>query len=270
MNQAALSAARQLRFQTRFVIANPSRQILSAAWIFNGMRLFSVSAAVFVSVIVVVGCGPSKGWDTKGTLNERIASERVGGFTRDDATLYHRGLQHLLNKHQSVGSLTIAQVVNQERGRETQRADAAAAASSRAEQARQLAQQRRDEAEQRREEAARNHDYCADALAQEKIAASEGVGKRTAYRASVAGLSANERCDNVTAQLIHKGYLLSMKAFAEHDLGVGDWETDMNEANALLVECQTTPGIYGTHTGAACETQESNNIHATTDWQMNQ
>jgi hypothetical protein len=91
------------------------------------------------------------------------------------------------------------------------------------------------------------------------------------YDSAISGLIWLDRCDGDDDQkTVMKGYLLSMKAYAEHDLGEGDYQTDFNEANQLLVECQTTPGIYGTHEAAECETQENYNIRATTNWEMNQ
>lgn len=89
-----------------------------------------------------------------------------------------------------------------------------------------------------------------------------------AYDNATHGLDYNESCDNDTAQMVNKGYLLSMKGMAEHHLSVGDSRTDLNQANALLVECQTTPGLYGTKTAASCETQEEYNIRAQNDWDM--
>jgi hypothetical protein len=61
-----------------------------------------------------------------------------------------------------------------------------------------------------------------------------------------------------------------MKGLAEHHLSQGDSRTDLNQANTLLVECQTQPDLYGTKTGASCETQEQYNISAQTNWDMNQ
>jgi hypothetical protein len=113
-----------------------------------------------------------------------------------------------------------------------------------------------------------SHDYCDEALAHERTAASDGISHQAAYNAAVAGLADNEHCSNDDQHLINEGYLLSMKGMAEHYLKDGDSQTDLNQANALLVECQTRPGIYGTHTGAACETQEMNNIKAPTNWEM--
>lgn len=88
------------------------------------------------------------------------------------------------------------------------------------------------------------------------------------YDTAVSGLHYVGLCGNDDDNLLNKGYLLSFKALAEHHLSSGDSQTDMNEANALLVECQTHPGFYGTHVGAQCETQENNNISTTTQWEM--
>jgi hypothetical protein len=75
-------------------------------------------------------------------------------------------------------------------------------------------------------------------------------------------------CGNDDDNLLNKAYLMSFKALSEHYLSSGDSATDLNQANALLVECQTHPGFYGTHTGAQCETQENNNIRTQTNWEM--
>jgi hypothetical protein len=88
------------------------------------------------------------------------------------------------------------------------------------------------------------------------------------YDTVVSGLHYVSICDNDDDNLENKAYLLSFKAFAEHYLSSGDSKTDMNEANALLVECQTHPGFYATHVGAQCETQENNNIQTETNWEM--
>lgn len=88
------------------------------------------------------------------------------------------------------------------------------------------------------------------------------------YDTVVSGLHYVSLCSSDDDNLVNKGYLLSFKAYAEHYLSSGDSKTDMNEANQLLVECQTHPGFYGTHIGAQCETQENNNIRTTTNWEM--
>jgi hypothetical protein len=88
------------------------------------------------------------------------------------------------------------------------------------------------------------------------------------YDTAVSGLHYVELCGSDDDNLVNKGYLLSFKALAEHHLSSGDSKTDLNEANQLLVECQTHPGFYGTHVGAQCETQETNNIQAQTNWEM--
>jgi hypothetical protein len=199
-------------------------------------------------ISAVVGGGSRHGdaFSSKATANERVASDRVGGFSDDDKRLYHQGLQHLINTHKNPGSYTIGQVIDQERARDEQRRKAADAAQY----------------------AAEHHDYCKDAVAQEHIAAAKSSSPRVAYKAAVAGLAANEKCGDENDNLINKAYLLSMKAYAEHSLGDDGWHTDFNQANALLVQCQTKPGLYGTRTGAECETQEKNNISSETNWDI--
>jgi hypothetical protein len=88
------------------------------------------------------------------------------------------------------------------------------------------------------------------------------------YDTAISGLHYVTLCGNDDDNLLNKGYLLSFKALAEHHLSSGDSATDLNEANAVLVECQTHPGFYGTHVGAQCETQENNNIRIQTNWEM--
>lgn len=88
------------------------------------------------------------------------------------------------------------------------------------------------------------------------------------YDTVISGLHYVSLCSDDDDNLENKAYLLSFKAYAEHYLSSGDSKTDMNEANQLLVECQTHPGFYGTHVGAQCETQENNNISTTTNWDM--
>lgn len=115
-------------------------------------------------------------------------------------------------------------------------------------------------------------DPCATADEREREA-SDYIGKeeyQKTYDTAVSGLHYVDQCDNDTDNLLNKAYLLSFKAMAEHHLSSGDSRTDMNQANALLVECQTTPGFYGTHVGAQCETQEDYNIKAVTNWDMSE
>ena len=218
-------------------------------------------------MIFVVGCAaapPSPHWRDKATLNERAAAASVGGFNDDEARLYHGGVQHLVNAHKNVGSFTIRQVVDQEQARESSRSKA---------------RQRIDDAKTAREEAAKkrreqaayeaaHHNYCKDADRYERIAASSGISNSRQYAAAVSGLAANARCDDEVDHLLNDGYLLSMKAMAEHHLSQGDWRTDFNQANQLLVQCQTKPGLYGTRIAAQCQTQEHYNISAETHWDM--
>lgn len=116
------------------------------------------------------------------------------------------------------------------------------------------------------------HDFCAEATADsnKSVAREKASDHRGAYNAAQAGLKANESCEDGDNHLLNEAYLLSDRAFSEHYLAEGDWRTDFNQSNALLVECQTRPGLYGTHTGASCETQEGYNIRQTTNWEMNE
>ena len=90
------------------------------------------------------------------------------------------------------------------------------------------------------------------------------------YDTAVSGLHYVSLCDDDDDNLENRAYLLSFKAIAEHNLSSGDSRTDLNEANTLLVECQTHPGFYGTNVGAQCESQEQYNIQDQTNWEMEQ
>jgi len=117
-----------------------------------------VVAALLLFTIVVIAFGAheitesarhvSAAFNTRATLNERAASQRVGGFDNDTQRLYHQGVQHIVNKHQRVGSFTIGQVIDQERGREQQRSEAAARQQERARQIAADNEQRRKDAAQ--------------------------------------------------------------------------------------------------------------------------
>lgn len=112
--------------------------------------------------------------------------------------------------------------------------------------------------------------YCGKATAYERQASSDLDSRdfRGAYHNSASGLSLNASCSDETDRLVNRAYLLSMKGLAEHYISVGDSRTDLNEANMLLVQCQTRPGLYGTHEGAECETQENNNIRSQSNWDL--
>lgn len=102
-------------------------------------------------------------------------------------------------------------------------------------------------------------DGCAQALAFERAAAVDSAAAKTRYDAAVAGLSANQGCRDPQMQLVNEAYLLSMRAPAEHDLGVGDWRRDLTRANMLLMQCTNWPGLKGTKAGANCAQQRSYN-----------
>lgn len=108
---------------------------------------------------------------------------------------------------------------------------------------------------------------CDAALAYEKKAANAS-GAQTTFDLAVSGLHYANLCTDHDLQVINQGYLLSFKAYAEHQLSSGDSATDMNQAITLLAECQALTGAYGTHVGAQCESQEENDIHTKTNWEM--
>lgn len=206
-------------------------------------------------------------WNDKAVPNPRAAERQVGGFNAADRRAYHQGLQHIVNRHLRLGSFTIAQVVDQQHARDKQRADAIAAATAGREARQQAQKEHARILEERRQYEIAHHNYCTDAGKAERAAAAAGISDRAQLQYAMAGLAANEKCEDETEHLLNEAYLLSMKAMAEHAVG-GDWRSDFNQANALLVQCQTTPGLYGTKTGAHCETQEGYNIRAATQWEM--
>ena len=63
------------------------------------------------------------------------------------------------------------------------------------------------------------------------------------------GLAANQRCPDAQMKLVNEAYLLSMRAPAEHDLKIGDWQRDYARANMLLAQCSTWPGLKGSVAG---------------------
>ena len=128
--------------------------------------------------------------------------------------------------------------------------------------------------------AQREHNYrvahACEISDNEEIKAMKAVDSenwQSAYATALSGLSHLDLCnsDNDTVKDVKRGYLLSAAAFGAHGIGRSDEaRTDFNQANQLLVECQTTSGIYGTRAAANCETQEQNNIRAETDWEVGQ
>jgi Tfp pilus assembly protein PilV len=123
---------------------------------------------------------------------------------------------------------------------------------------------------QARENREKHPCQTADSLEREAAADINSGRMQATYDTVIAALHYNDLCDDATDRIVNAGYLLSFKAYAEHSLGRGDWRTDYNQANALLVQCQTIPGLYGTHAGAQCETQEHNNISNETHWDIYQ
>jgi hypothetical protein len=100
---------------------------------------------------------------------------------------------------------------------------------------------------------------CNQALAYEKTAANDSVSRQAAYDSAVAGLAANQRCNDPQMKLVNEAYLLSMRAAAEHELKVGNWQRDLTRANMLLTQCSNWPGIRGTPAATNCATQRQYN-----------
>lgn len=155
---------------------------------------------------------------------------------------------------------------------------AAQVAAARAAQAKQQAQQRAAQARQEAQQ--READRIAN-LPENKAPCSYANGRisqgwtdfnggayQSAFDDAVKGLAVNERCDNDDTHQVHEGFLLSVKGMSEHYLSSGDSRTDLHQAETVLEECQTNPHFYATHTGAVCETQQENDIKATTNWDV--
>lgn len=100
---------------------------------------------------------------------------------------------------------------------------------------------------------------CNQALAYEKTAANDSSTRQAAYDAAAAGLAANLRCNDPQMRLVNEAYLLSMRAAAEHELKVGNWQRDMTRANMLLTQCTNWPGLRGKKPGIDCDTQRRYN-----------
>jgi len=103
------------------------------------------------------------------------------------------------------------------------------------------------------------NDGCGQALAYEKAAANDSSTRQAAYDSAVAGLAANQRCNDPQMKLVNEAYLLSMRAPAEHDLKIGNWQRDLTRASMLLVQCTNWPGLRNTRAGIDCGTQKRYN-----------
>ena len=103
------------------------------------------------------------------------------------------------------------------------------------------------------------NDGCRQALEYEKAAASDSATRQAAYDSAVAGLAANQRCTDPQMKLVNEAYLLSMRAPAEHDLKIGNWQRDITRANMLLVQCTNWPGLRNSRAGSDCATQKRYN-----------
>lgn len=103
------------------------------------------------------------------------------------------------------------------------------------------------------------NEACKQALEYEKTAASDTVTRQASYDSAVAGLSANQRCNDAQMRLVNEAYLLSMRAAAAHELKIGNWQRDMDRANMLLTQCSNWPGLKGKPAGNNCTTQRQYN-----------
>jgi hypothetical protein len=103
-------------------------------------------------------------------------------------------------------------------------------------------------------------DACRQALAYEKTASSDQTSRQAAYDSAVAGLAANQRCADPQMKLVNEAYLLSMRAPAEHELHIGNWQRDLDRANMLLAQCTNWPGLKGTKAAGDCATQRRYNL----------
>lgn len=153
-------------------------------------------------------------------------------------------------------------------------AEAHLAANERAARAREHAKQERQEAAQRESDRIanlpENRDPCAYANGRVEQGWTDFKASdyQSAYDNAVKGLATNDRCDDDDFHRLNEGFLLSVKGMSEHYLSSGDSRTDLNQAETVLEECQTNPKFYGTHTGAECQTQQENDISATTNWDV--
>ncbi len=99
---------------------------------------------------------------------------------------------------------------------------------------------------------------CAQALADEKAAAAEGIPPQRAYDDTVAGLAANARCTDPVLRIVNAGYLLSMRAMAERNLRMGDWRRDFQMAGEYLGKCVAMGQRIGSH-ASDCRAQQRDN-----------
>jgi hypothetical protein len=104
------------------------------------------------------------------------------------------------------------------------------------------------------------NEACNRALEYEKTSANDTVSRQASYDSAVAGLTANVRCNDPQMKLVNEAYLLSMRAAAEHELKIGNWQRDIERANMLLAQCTNWPGLRGKKAGNDCATQRQYNL----------
>ena len=98
-------------------------------------------------------------------------------------------------------------------------------------------------------------DACFRALDYEKAATQDSASAQARYDSAIAGLAANASCGDGQMHLVNEAFLLSMRAPAEHDLHIGNWQRDLDRANMLLTQCTNWPGLRGKTAGNNCMTQ---------------
>jgi hypothetical protein len=89
------------------------------------------------------------------------------------------------------------------------------------------------------------------------------------FAAATSGLRAVPLCDDDVLATAVEGTLLSTKARAERALGRGDWRTDVDIADLLLVQCELRAQSTRARLRAQCESQENENIAERTDDDLN-
>lgn len=93
---------------------------------------------------------------------------------------------------------------------------------------------------------------ASDALSEQTV---DPVHTQAAYKSANDGLAANARCRSPQMQLVTQGYLLSLKAEAEHDLNIAGWDHTFQQADDLLGRCSTTLRSLPDNVARNCATQ---------------
>lgn len=88
------------------------------------------------------------------------------------------------------------------------------------------------------------------------------------YDASQAGIRAAQFCESEDVKTIAGGYLFSLKAESEHALGRGDWRSDFDVAEQLLLTCTAQPETFGNTIASKCRTQQADNAKQRATFEM--